>query len=170
MRWGKASKTSEKTENKLLSGFLAQQWISWSQADVLLDNHSRYGSGWVSASNPLFNSAQYSQANAKNEIDSFAETVQEEFSKRETVPIVALATVNSEIKASEDLKKEIKSIFEDQLPFSQSQDVVAQELQLRIIRMHFSLIKTIDILEKYTKTAQKLCDKQWRGLWNCDNY
>ena len=85
----------------------------------MLDNLGRYGSGGLSSSNPLFNSKNYAQAAVENEIDTFAQTLSERFAGEEKVPIVAITEVNTEIKATEDLKAEIKAMFEDQLPFAQ---------------------------------------------------
>jgi hypothetical protein len=167
LRWGKASWWQEAVQTRLLNEYLWEQWISGSQADVVLDNLNKYSSWGLSSSNPLFNSESYAQASIENEIDTFSQTLQEQFAWEEKVPIVANTKVNSEIKATEDLKSEIKSIFEDQLPFAQWQDVASQELQLRILRMHFSLIRSINMLDKNKKSTEKLCDKQGTGDWKC---
>jgi hypothetical protein len=167
LRWGKASGWQEAQQARLLTEYLGDQWISWSQADVVLDNLDKYSSGGLSSNDPLFNSESYAQASIENEIDTFSQTLQERFSGEEKVPIVAITKVNSEIKASEDLKSEIKAIFEDQLPFAQGQDVASQELQLRILRMHFSLVRSINILQKNKAHTEKLCDKQWKDKGKC---
>jgi hypothetical protein len=83
------------------------------------------------------------------------------------VPIVGIARVNTEIKQTEDISSEIKAIFEDQLPFAQGQDVASQELQLRILRMHFSLVRSINILTRNKAHTEKLCDKQGTGDGKC---
>jgi hypothetical protein len=75
--------------------------------------------------------------------------------------------VNTEIKATEDLKAEIKAMFEDQLPFAQWQDVASQELQLRILRMHFSLVRSINMLQKNKKSTERICEKQWQWDGRC---
>lgn len=167
LRWGNASWSQEAQQDQLLSEYLGTQWISWTQADAVIDNLDRYGSGWLSSSNPLFNSENYAQSQIKNEIDTFSQTLQERFAGEEKVPIVAITKVNSEIKASQDLAWEIKAVFEDQLPFAQGQDVASQQLQLRILHMHFSLVRSINMLQKNKSSTEKLCEKQWTGDGNC---
>ena len=167
LRWGKASGEQEAQQARLLNDYLGEQWISGSQADVVLDNLGRYGSGGLSSSNPLFDSKNYAQAAVENEIDTFAQTLSERFAGEEKVPIVAITEVNTEIKATEDLKAEIKAMFEDQLPFAQWQDVASQELQLRILRMHFSLVRSINMLQKNKKSTERICEKQWQWDGRC---
>lgn len=167
LRWWVAPKTSQQQQAEILTNYLWTQWISWSQADIVLDNLDRYWEQGVSGSNPLFNSAFYAQSNAKEDIDNFSQTLSEKFEWREKVAIVELATVNAEIKWSENLRDEISSLYQDQLPFAQSQDQASQELQLRILRAHFSLVNSINILQKTQKTAESLCNKQWTWQGNC---
>jgi hypothetical protein len=169
MRWGKPANNAA-ANNKVLSEYLGTQWISWGQADVVLDNLDRYGSGSISWSNPGLNSANYASASVENTIDTFSQTLSQQFEWREKVPIIELAQVNAKIKSSEDLALWIKSLYEDQLPFAQSQDVWSQQLQLRIIRMHASLLRSINELQKNVKVSQKLCDKQWAWDWKCSGY
>lgn len=163
--WNPAHNTA--TQNIVLSEYLSSQWISWSQWDVILDNLKRYGSWSISASNPALNSSNYARASIDNTIDSFSQTLSEQFEWKERVPIIQLAEVNSELKSSEDLALSIESLYKDQLPFAQSQDTWSQELQLRILRMHSSLVRSINELQKNKKVSEKLCDKQWTGMWRC---
>lgn len=166
MRWWKPAHNAG-TQNKVLGEYLDWQWISWSQSDVVLNNLDRYGSGSISGNNPSLNSENYARAVVSNNLDSFSETLAEEFSWKERVPIVQLAEVNSEIASTEDLALWIQSLYESQLPFAQAQDNWSQELQLRILRMHASLVRTINELQKNKKLSEKLCDKQWTGMWRC---
>ncbi len=167
LRWGQWSRTSQAEEARVLTEYLWTQWISWSQADIVLDNLDRYWSWWVSGTNPLLNSSNYAQAGVENTVESFSETLRQQFEWRKVVPIVELTQVNSEVKWSEDLRLEIKSLYEDQLPFATSQDILSQEIQLRILRMHFSLVESINILSKNKSLAERICDKQWTGMWKC---
>ncbi len=157
-------------QNRVLSEYLWSQWISWGQADVVLDNLNRYGSWSISWSNPALNSSNYASASIENTIDTFSETLSQQFEWRDRVPIIELAQVNSEIKSSEDIALSIKSMYEEQLPFSQSQDIWSQQLQLRIIRMHASLVRSINELQKNKSLSEKLCDKQWTWDGKCDGY
>lgn len=84
------------------------------------------------------------------------------------MPVTELTRVDKEIKSTQDISQSIASIYEDQLPFSLTQDVGAQQLQLRIIHMHFSLVKSINMLDSQVDDVMKLCDKQATGMGNCD--
>ena len=154
-------------ENRVLSEYLGSQWIPWNQAAVVLDNLDRYGSGSISWSNPALNSENYASASITNTIDTFSQTLSEQFEGRERVPIIELAQVNSEIQSSEDLSLSIQSLYEDQLPFAQSQDISSQKLQLRILRMHASLVRSINELQGNRRLAEDLCDRQGTGMWRC---
>ena len=166
MRWWNSAHNAV-AENKVLSQYLWSQGISGSQADVVLDNLDRYGSGSISGSNPLLNSQNYAWASIENTIDTFSQTLSEQFEWRDRVPIIELAIVNSDVKSTEDLSLWIKSLYEDQLPFAQAQDQWSQELQLRAARMHFSLVRSINELQKNKSLSEKLCDKQWTGDGRC---
>jgi len=166
--WNPAN--NQAVQSRVLSEYLGSQWISGGQADTVLDNLNRYGSGSISGSNPVLNSANYASASIDNAIDTFSETVFQEFEWRERVPIIELSQVNSEIKSSEDLALSMQSLYENQLPFAQAQDIWSQQLQLRIIRMHASLLRSINELQKNVSLSEKLCDKQ--GTWDgkCSGY
>lgn len=72
--------------------------------------------------------------------------------------------MDKEIKDTQDISASIASIYEDQLPFSLTQDVGAQQLMARIIRMHFSLVRSINMLDGQVEAVEKLCDKQATGM------
>lgn len=169
MRWWNPA-NNQAVQSRVLSEYLGTQWISWGQADTVLNNLERYGSGAISGSNPALNSTNYASTSINNTIDTFSETIFQEFEWRERVPIIELSQVNSEIKSSENLALSIQSLYENQLPFAQSQDILSQQLQLRIIRMHASLVRSINELQKNVSVSEKLCDKQ--GTWDgkCSGY
>jgi len=163
MRWW-ALAHNKAAQDRVLSEYLNTQWISWWQADVVLDNLNRYWSWGVTGSNPGLNSGNYAGVAIENRIDSFAQTLSEQFEWRDRVPIVELAQVNSEIQSTEDLALWISSLYEELIPYSQAQDIWAQQLQLRILRMHASLVRSINELQKKQSLSEQLCDKQW--VWD----
>jgi len=167
MRWWKAAPWYAEQEAKLLADYLDTQWISSEQADVVTDNLERYSSGALTSSNPLFNSSNYSLNNTENELKTFEEVLREKFAENgeDKVPNAEITRVEVGLKESEDIKKSIKTLYEEQLPAAQVQDTTTQNLQARIIRMHFSLIRSIKYMEDNIRSAEKVCDKagpKWR--------
>lgn len=167
LQWWNAQGSTAAREREVLSEYLASQWINSDQADIVLWNLDRYNESWLSSSDPLSNSANYTQANAQADARTFQQTLLEKFENDDSVPIARLAEVNTEIKTTTDVAKDISALFEDQKPFSFVQDSVTQELQARILRMHFSLVRSINLLDKHKKIATKACE--WPGPdGNCD--
>lgn len=162
-------KASQKLEESLLADYLQWQGISPTQAETVIWNLKRYNENGLSSSDPLTNSSNYTQANINQEIQTFQQAMLEAFQGEEKVPFVELWKVNTEIKTTANIQKEIHSLFEDQKPFAFTQDVASQQLQLRIIKMHFSLIRSINMLEKYKSVATDACNTPW-GWGKCDNY
>lgn len=157
----------KRREAELLSQYLSSQWQAGTQADSITSNLERYNEWGLSTSNPLSNSAYHAQAGIENEAKTFEETLREKFAEswENKVPLVELVRVDAELQTDENLQQNIASLYDDQIPFALSQDTQAQELQLRIIRMHFDLVWAINMLGKQVKSTEKLCDKQatWRG-------
>lgn len=159
----------EATEKTLLWEYLQGQWINTQQADIVLWNLERYEETGLSSNDPLTNSTYYSQTNIKQEADTFKQSLIEAFDGNEKVPIISLTQVDSEIKNTQTIEKNIHSLFEDQKPFAFTQDVVTQELQIRILRMHFSLVRSINLLDTYKDIATQACEKP--GWWGkCSKY
>ena len=155
-------------ERALLSDYLQGQWINTQQADIVLWNLERYNESWLSSSDPLTNSSNYTQANITQEADTFQQTLLEKFDGEEKVPFVVLAQVDSEVQDTQTIEKSIHTLFEDQKPFAFVQDTVSQELQARILRMHFSLVRSINLLDKYKDVATEACEKP--GWWGRCSY
>jgi len=63
------------------------------------------------------------------------------------------------VQDTQTIEKSIHTLFEDQKPFAFVQDTVSQELQARILRMHFSLVRSINLLDKYKDVATEACEK-----------
>lgn len=167
MKGGRATPWYAEEEERLLAGYLGEQGIQTEQAGVVTDNLARYNSGGLSSSNPLFNSANYAQVQIENETQTFAQTLQEKLAGEEKVPVIEVVRVNRELQDTQDISQSIASIYEDQLPFSLTQDTAAQQLQARIIRMHFSLMRSINILDGQTQSVEQLCDKQGTWMGKC---
>lgn len=167
LRWWTSNPWYAEYEKNLLSDYLQGQWLNTEQSDIILWNLDRYGESGYSSNDPLSNSTNYSVTNIEEDTKSFQQSLLERFEWRDKVPIVELAKVNSKIKETSDISKEIHSLFEDQKPYAFTQDTVSQELQARLIRMHFSLLRSINALEKRKWLAVKVCDSAG-PKWICD--
>lgn len=169
MRWWTASPWYEDTEARLLADYLGTQWISSEQAGVVTDNLERYNSWALTSSNPLFNSANYAQNQSENELKTFEETLREKFAENpeDTLPYAEAARVQVWLKDSEDIKRAIRLLHDEQLPAAQVQDTQTQQLQARIIRMHFDILQSIEYLEKNIKRSQEVCNKAG-PKWRCE--
>ncbi len=156
----------------ILSWYLKSQWIESTQAGIIVWNLWRYNQGWLSSNNPLDSSSYNNQAQVDSKSQSFKEALLEKLweNSENKIPIAEITRVNTQIKSTEDIEKTIASLYESQIPFAFTQDVAAQQLQLRIIHMHFSLVNSINILGWQIDSAEKVCDKQDTGNGKCDGY
>ncbi len=155
-------------EAVILAWYLEEQWISADQAWVVMWNLNRYNGGWLTSSNPLSNTAGNALAQVENTADSFSEILNQKLSSwQDSIPFIELTRVDTQAQNSIDIDSSIASMYEKQLPFSYAQDVWTQQLQARIIKMHFSLTQSINILSKLVPQSEKLCNKQGVWMWNC---
>lgn len=155
-------------EKELLTEYLVWEWIPTNQADIMLWNLDRANKGgWISTSNPLSNSA----IELDWAINSFGQSIikwyDELFGERETIPYSELSQINTEIQQWEDIASAIATIYENELPFVVVQDTSVQTLQARLIRMHFSLTRTSNLLFEKIPDAEEICNRQWRLLGRC---
>lgn len=169
MRWGSATPWYADTEALLLSEYLDTQWISGDQAGVVIENLEKYGSWWLTASNPLFNSANYLQNGFEDEVRTFEETVNEKLWEdgENKVWYNEITRVEVWIQESSDISASIATLYEEQLPAAQVQDTSSQALQSRIIRMHFTILQAIDSLHSNVRRAQEVCNKAG-SRWRCE--
>lgn len=155
-------------EKELLSDYLEWEWVSTQQADIMLGNLERANAWGLSSSNPLVNSMKGLEETANSFEESIQKWFDELFGERETVPYIELSRIKSEVQTSESISQNIATLYENEVPFAVVQDTSTQTLQARIIQMHFSLVRTANLLEKKIPDAEKICNKQWKDLGRCD--
>jgi len=165
--WWQSSKTQ--AEDRVLRDYLGTQWLPGDAAESVTDNLARYNSGGLSTSNPLFNSANYTFTNAKEDIDTFVEWAIENYldTDQEKIPIVIINKTVDEIRKTQDIENDIKEIYEKQVPFAAVQDTNTQKLIWKILRMHYDLFASIEVLDKTVKIAEKVWNSQWQGQGKC---
>ncbi len=162
-QWQKRSE-----EDRVLKEYLSSQNINSGQGDIVVENLKRYESSWISSSDPLMNSERYLQDATQREENTFQQTLAEKFKNQERVSITDIVKANKQISNTADIEKSINTLFEEQKPFAFTQDVATQQVQSRLINMHYSLTRSINILENISQRASKVCDRQWTGLGKCN--
>lgn len=168
LRWQKPQWEKKEIEERILDEYLSSQGIiSW-QANVITSNLGRYENSWLSSSNPLLNTKRYLQDTGEGEVKSFEQAVLEKLDDENKVPIVAITQTDLQIQNSSSIQKSISSLFEDQKPYAFTQDVASMQLQWRLLRMHYSLTRSINMLGWASEKATKVCNKQGTGLGICD--
>jgi len=169
LSWAGGQSTKTQAEDEALRDYLGTQWLPWDAAESVTDNLARYNSGGVSTSNPLFNSLNYTFTNAQEDLDPFTEWAIENYldTEQEKIPIVIINKSVNEIRKTQDIENDIQSIYKKQLPFAAVQDANTQKLIGKILRMHYDLFASIEILDKTVKISEKVCDSQWQGQGKC---
>ncbi len=167
---GGSSAAYKAQEQAILAGFLETQGISDSQQWVVMDNLDRYNAWWLSTSNPIGNSIDYTVSEFVDDTQSIKDAMSETFSQKadeEETPWVELIRVDTGIQHTQDISQRLADTYEMMQPFALTQDTSAQSLQLRMINMHASLMRSINMLEWKKTTSEKNCDKQWQGKGKC---
>lgn len=169
MKWGKANPDYVETEERLLSEYMESQGgISGNQAGIVTDNLERYNEGGLSSSNPLLNSSRYAQSQITPVAKTFQEVLEEKIWNQEKIPYQEITRVDTEKKDSEEIAKTIASVYDSLVPFSIAEDTGTQEIQLRLLRMHFSLVRSANLLWKNTELAEDICNRQGTGIGKCE--
>ena len=172
-------------ERELLSSFLKEQWVDTEQADIMMGNLERYNAWGLSTSNPALNSINEYQTKVFPVLDSFWVSIgkwiqasidlwedlidlwEDVLPQNDTIPYSYIYRVRNEVLSTEEISQNIATLYNEEIPFAIVEDTTTQELQARIIRMHYSLVRSANILEWKIEDAEELCDKQWVGLGKC---
>jgi hypothetical protein len=125
--------------------YLLSERIVSDDADIIQDAMRRFGEAF-SSSDPQENAQTQRQVQTTPERRSFEETLLEaERNEEGDIPFRAITDVNTQIEEEEVISQSIQALYEAQLPHAFAQDVQAQEVYARIIRMHFELVRTINL-------------------------
>jgi len=161
--------TYTKEEDRVLREYLWKQGINGSASDTVTDNLQRYNSGGLSSSNPFFNSFNYTFSKTEEDIGAFNQALENHLdTSQEEIPIVVLREQTDKAKTTGNIQSEIAAMFEDMIPFSAVQDTGSEKAQAKLIRMHYSLVRSINILDKTVKVSQEVCDSQGQWQGKCD--
>lgn len=169
LRGGSKNPQSVQRQEELLADYLWKNNINSEQGDIVIWNLKRYGSGGFSSSNSLISSERYAQTQIKNEIQTFPEALREKFEQDDDkkVPYEEITRVDLGLKETEDIVNSITLLYEEQLPSALVQDTVSQEILARLLRMHFRMLQSIDLLWGSIDGAEDVCDRQGTWLGKC---
>ncbi len=170
--WTMDIRSEERNERQLLEKELKRQWTNMHQSDAMLSNLDKYNQNWWYSkdNNFITNSFDYLKNSVKSQIDSFKESILENFKKssKKEVPIDNFSKIEEDINTSKIIEEEISSLYNKELPFANLQDNTNLWLEWRMIELHYDLNQAIWNLDSTIKTSQKVCNDQWKGLWVCE--
>lgn len=158
-------------EEELLQNELGNQWIWWSQADVMIQNLRKYNNQWFSLDNNFItNSFNYFYSQVKSQIKEFDKTVLETFDDDKTTQVTIDKFSNKKdlVWIEKDISENIAELYNIQLPYTSSQEELIGNIITRLINMHNNLTNSIEILDKTIKVSEKVCNSQAFWKWKCE--
>ena len=163
---------SHRLEKELLMWELWRQWVSWDQAQMIINNLNDYNKKWGYNldNNPLTNTFNSLKNSIPTEWDSFWKSISDWFSDNATwkVTIQSLMTDDEKIEKTFSIKTNIETLYRKQEPLAQIQDLDNTKILLKIIEIHNTLWISINLLEKTIPISQKVCNDQAEGKWKCE--
>lgn len=170
--WTIDTRREERIERELLEKELKSQWTNLHQSDAMLSNLDKYNKNWwySEGNNFITNSFDYLKNSVKSQVDSFKESILENFKKssKKEVSIDNFSNVEENINMSKIIEEEISSLYNKELPFASFQDDTNLWLEWRILELHYDLNQAIWNLDSTIKVSQKVCNDQWKWLWVCE--
>ena len=165
-----------KLEKKLLNDELSRQWITWYQAEQILNNLDEYNNkDWYTKSNNPISNIAKTISNAidpetKSELNSFLDSVADVFKDKwsKEVPISKLVELTKKNQKKSISKFDIIEIYNEQLPLAQMQDLDTSEIVGKILDMNHSVSVSINTLDKAIPLSKKACNAQWQWDTPCN--
>lgn len=167
--WAKPDETA-KTEKKELKKYLSNEWLSWDNQEIMLNNLEKYNSEWVSQNNNFLSNTFRS---VKNKVNKQLQTWKDEtfwdFIEKNT-EIDKEKLLNNDVTVANNnsvitklLEERITNLYETEIPFTVVWDITTENLRSKIIDTHFSLESSIATLEKIIPISRKICrDQDWK--------
>lgn len=162
----------ERLERQVLEKELNSKWISINASSNILKTLWKYNeTWWFSADNNFItNSYNYVKDAVKSQIKSFSETVLQKFKNGSVteIPNVEFSQTRNDLTKTANIEEVIAELYNKELPSAQFQDLNTQNLQSKMIEMHYNLSQAIKTFDGTKKTSQKVCNSQWQWLWICE--
>lgn len=158
-------------EKELLEKNLGKFGLSGSQQQQILRNHENYyrNGGFTKDNNPLSNTFNDLAESISSQWNTFTETIEEAFpQEEEEVSIDEFSSNQNENNISLQIQKNIEEVYNKELPFVEVEYENADDVRLRLIRLHSNLSQSINVMQDTIKLSQKVCNKQDTGNWICN--
>lgn len=161
----------ERRERQLLEQELRSKWLSMNASNNVIKNLDKYNEWWWFTKNNNFitNSFDYIKNSVKSQIVSFRDSVLENFKgNKKTVPLNTINTVENNLYITSKIEEKIAEIYNIELPYASFQDNSVENLEARMMELHYDLTQAIENLDSTVKISRKVCNDQWQWLWVCE--
>lgn len=161
----------ERRERQLLEQELRSKWLSMNASNNVLKNLDKYNeSGWFTKNNNFItNSFDYIKNSVKSQIVSFRDSILENFrGNKKEVPLESLSTIEDDLNKTSQIEEKIAELYQMELPYASFQDNSAQNLESRMMELHYDLSQAIENLDSTVKISRKVCNDQWQWLGICE--
>ncbi len=162
---------NEKRERELLSKELSRNGLSLEASNQILSNLDRYNNSWGFSleNNFITNTFNYIKKSVTSQIIAFRDSVTQSFRKKETsVSTQAFWKTNGELQTTKNIEETIRNLYQQELDYAQLQDNSTQNLQAKIIEIHYNISQSINTLDRTIKISEKVCNSQDKWEWICD--
>ena len=167
LRWWFTPSWHPEDRERARDAWLESDWRNSNIVNIIHNNRERYDAGWLSTSSTDDNEAENMRTQITPRIPSFEESARQQMQWREAVPRTALTELESEITRTQTISETIWELYNSQIPYSLVEDTQSEEVLLRMIRMHVRLSESINLLERFRPRSERVCDRQWTGMWQC---
>lgn len=165
--WTWPDRNNERLERKLLEKEMKRNWTSLQSSENLLKNLSKYNETWWFSldNNFITNSFNQIKSSVVSQIQSFTDSVLQLFkTKPEYVPISDIWKVKNNLKNTKNIEEIIREMYRKELPYAQLQDISTENLQSKIIELHYNLSQAIYNLDKTEKVSCEVSRSQASSL------
>lgn len=178
LTWNVTEAELKKLEKDLLTKELANQWLTKSQSQIILDNLDKYyekTSGWwfSTENNFISNSIAHITNSLWNYIDLYKEVLshlKEEDIKDKWVTQNEITQNIQKLSPIEILSNKMNEMYSPLIKEASMQSIVDENWIYKLITIHASLIKLIENLKNTIWPAQSVCKKQCKWNGNCTDY
>ncbi len=171
LTWSPKDPDYRTQEKELLGKELSRQWVSMENQAIIQWNLEKFNSEWFYSTDNNFITNSFSNiiGSVADQLESFWESLTQAFEDKEVVNVTDLTKKTNKLKVTETIKENIATLYQSEIPFTAVEDVNTEKLKARILNLHYNLSSSINTLSDTIKIAEKVCDSQWRGDWNCFN-
>ena len=167
LKWWFSPSWNPETRERNRDEWLERDGKNSNIVNIIHNNRERYNAGWLSTNSTDENASSNARTQVNPSIPSFNEALRQEMQWRESIPISAVPRTQWEISRTQTISDTISDMYNSQIPYSLIQDTQSEETLLRMIRMHVRLSESINLLERFRPRSERVCDRQWTGMWQC---